>query len=92
MLKPGNLPTDTSTTPFDDSLAKAIEDQLNWLLDNDDIEPLPTDNSRETRDRRRMFVAIARGVIQHLDANAASITIDFGGGVKRSPTFQIDWT
>ena len=52
MLKPGNLPTDTSTANFDDSLGKAIEDQLNYLLGLDHIDPLPTDNSPETRDRR----------------------------------------
>jgi hypothetical protein len=92
MLKPGNLPTTLTPTAFDDSLAEAIEDQLNWLLRNDDIEELPKDDSPETRDRRRMFVAIARGIMQHLNANAASIEIDFGGGVKRNPSFQIDWT
>ena len=92
MLKPGNFPTDTSTVPFDGSLAKAIEDQLNYLLGEDDIPALPTDNSPETRDRRRMFLAIARGVLQHLDANSASIKIDFGGGVTRNPSFEIDWT
>ena len=91
MLKPGNLPSASAPTAFENSLAKAIEDQLNWLLDNDDIEKLPTDDSQETRDRRRMFVAIARGVIQHLNDNRNSIRIDFGSGVVRNPEFDVQW-
>jgi hypothetical protein len=87
MLKPGKLPVAGNTTPFDNSLAAAIEDQLNALLP----QALPKDDSPETRDRRRLFVAIARGVIEHLNANAASIKIHFGGGVTRTPTFEIDW-
>ena len=44
----------------------AIERQLNELLDDDGIDQLPTANTQEARDRRRMFAAIARGVIEHL--------------------------
>lgn len=91
MLKPGNLPANGNTSPFDSSLAAEIEKQLNQLLFDDGIQQLPTDDSPETRDRRRMFVAIARGVIQHLYDNRGSIKIDFGGGVTRSPSLEVDW-
>ena len=91
MLKPGNLPVSSNTSPFDSSLAAEIEKQLNQLLSADGIKELPTDDSPETRDRRRMFVAIARGVIQHLYDNRTSIKIHLGGGITRSPTLDVEW-
>ncbi len=55
----------------ENSMAAAIERQLNDLL----TEPLPTGDSPEARDRRRMFAAIARGVIEHLAANPDALVI-----------------
>jgi hypothetical protein len=55
----------------ENSMAAAIERQLNKLL----VEPLPTVDSPEARDRRRMFAAIARGVIEHLAANPDALVI-----------------
>ncbi|HEY5955636.1 MAG TPA: hypothetical protein VIV60_03740 [Polyangiaceae bacterium] len=78
-LKPGGLgdADDPSDFPnaFANSMAKAMEDALNDLLDDEDKPTLPTDNSPETRDRRLMFVAIARGIVNHLVANEAAFTI-----------------
>jgi len=83
MLKPGGLPVDLGGGVFDDapyanSLAAAIETELNALLSADGLQALPLDNSQDTRDRRRMFVAIARGIVRHLrdNANAIDVTVN----------------
>ena len=57
------------------SMAAAIERQLNDLLADAGLDELPTDDTPEARDRRRMFAAIARGVIEHLAANPQALRI-----------------
>lgn len=75
---------------FTGSMAAAIESELNRLLSNDDLPTLPDDDSQETRDRRRLFVAIARGVVRHLAENNNALTTDIGGGTDRQLEFDID--
>jgi hypothetical protein len=58
---------------FAGSMADEIEQAFNRLLP----EPLPTADSRETRDRRRLFVAIAEGVIKHLDSHSPALNVVF---------------
>lgn len=95
-IRPGNLtivPTDY--TAFADSMAEEIERQLNALLTLDGLATLPADvDDREVRDRRRLFVAIARAVVKHLDERSTSINIDvpdgLGGTVTVHPTFDIE--
>jgi len=75
-IKPGNLklPAIEDYGDFVNSMAKAIEDELNTLLTLDGLPTLPTTpiSDKEIRDRRRLFVAIARGVVRHLrDHNTA---------------------
>jgi hypothetical protein len=57
---------------FDDSMAKAIEDALVQLLG-----PLPTAPEKVVHDRRALFIAISRGVINHLKSKQAALKIDF---------------
>jgi hypothetical protein len=59
----------------ENSMAAAIERQLNDLLDDAGLDRLPTTDSPEARDRRRMFAAIGRGVIEHLAANPEALKI-----------------
>jgi hypothetical protein len=86
-IKPGDLQT---TAEFTDSMAATIEAELNRLLGNDSLPLLPLDDSQETRDRRRLFVAIARGVVRHLVENRLAITVDLGGGTQVSPDFDVE--
>lgn len=95
-IRPGNL----TTTPNDysgyvGSMAAEIETQLNLLLALDDLPTLPTDpDDREVRDRRRLFVAIARAVVKHLDDNRLAIDIlvpdGIGDSVTVHPTFDTE--
>jgi hypothetical protein len=92
-LKPGSMgsPTHTGTpSEFANSMAAAIEGELNSLLQAEGLPMLALDNSTETRDRRRLFVAIARGVLRHLDERRTAITVEDSDGVTSSPEFDID--
>ncbi len=80
MLKPGALPVDLGGGTFDDSpyngsLAAQIEQELNLLLAADGLQTLPLDNTQESRDRRRLFVAIARGMVRHLRDQQTAIDV-----------------
>ena len=93
MLKPGDLPTilgggGVDGTPYVNSMAAEIETQLNQLLAADGLQTLPLDNTQETRDRRRLFVAIARGVVKHLRDNANAIDIHETIGPITHPTLN----
>ena len=95
-IRPGNfssVPNDY--TGFTNSMADEIEQQLNTLLTLDGLPTLSADpGDREVRDRRRLFVAIARAVVKHLNDNRDAIDIDvpdgLGGTVTVNPTFQTE--
>lgn len=71
-LKPGNLTASTNLNDpaFLNSMASEIESELSQLMTNDGLPALSMDASDSSvRDRRRLFVAIARGVVRHLAQN-----------------------
>lgn len=77
-LVPGNLNPGNGTdySLFVNSMAAEIENQLSLLMTNDGLPPLSMDLSDQSvRDRRRLFVAIARGVVLHLAANEDAFVI-----------------
>lgn len=97
-IKPGQMGSPASaSTPsvFADSMAAQIEAAFNALLDAEDLPRMPDDNSKESRDRRRLFVAIARGIVRHLDEHRTAITVTLpSSGGTTSPVFDIegkDW-
>jgi len=78
VLKPGRMGSvGDSGTPaeYAGSMAARIESELNSLLAAAGRPTLPDDNSLETRDRRMLFVAIARGVALHLRENADAFVV-----------------
>ncbi len=77
-LRPGNRgsPAEVGTPgAFANSMAQTMEDELNKLLEAEGRPKVPLDNSAETRDRRMMFIAIARGVVRHLRENQAAFRV-----------------
>ena len=77
-LKAGNLTPspDPNDPAFTDSMAHEIEKALNTLMTNDHLPELSMDASDQSvRDRRRLFVAIARGVVKHLVDNPGAFVI-----------------
>lgn len=83
-IKPGTL------DDFAGSMAEAIEAQLDTMLRAEGQPGLPMDASPETRDRRRLFVAIARGVVAHLKVQESSIVVAYvDDGVNRSASAKL---
>jgi hypothetical protein len=71
-LKAGGLGSAAAggTPPeFAASMAQAMEQALNELLIAEGRDTMSTENTTETRDRRILFVAIARGIVRHLSTN-----------------------
>ena len=69
-LKPGG-----QAPNFAGSMAAAMEEALNKLLEAEDRPTVPDDDSAETRDRRILFLAIAQGIVSHLVANEDAFVI-----------------
>jgi hypothetical protein len=70
------------------SIALAIEQELNLLLAADGLPTLSMGTEEAVRDRRRLFCAIGRGVVRHLVDRRASFEIDVAEGagtVMRHP-------
>jgi hypothetical protein len=85
-LKPGHFRTrEPDETNFDyagfaNSMAEKMEEEMDILLDMDGLPALKDSPSdAEVRDRRRLFVAIARGVVIHLRENEDAITVPHTG-------------
>ena len=81
-IKPGAMGSGNAVgmpPEFAGSLAAAIESVLNSILAAEGKQTFAlNDNSREARDRRMLFVAIAQGVVNHLTANEAAFVIQAG--------------
>lgn len=98
-IRPGDLKEDDKTDYSDyvNSMAAEIERELNRLLRLDDLEPPPGDpdvahpseDDRELRDRRRLFIAIARGVVKHLKDQANAIDIPHDAAITH-PVLHTD--
>ncbi|MFQ5793432.1 MAG: hypothetical protein ACE5JP_00075 [Candidatus Bipolaricaulia bacterium] len=61
---------------FENSMAGEIEKALNDLRAKEGMDPIPLGN----RDRRMLFIAIARGVINHLKNNEQAFQIHLEDG------------
>jgi len=66
-LNAGTMTTDLESEANLDSMADMIDKEFDKLLKADQLTGLSFDmTERMVRDRRRLFVAIARGVVMHL--------------------------
>jgi hypothetical protein len=78
-LRPGGMGAKGSNgdpIEFQNSMAASIESALNALLEADHLQPPPgNNNSDDTRHRRRLFVAIAQGIVRHLVANPDAFVV-----------------
>ncbi len=63
------------------SIALAIEQELNTLLLADGLPMLSSGAEDAVRDRRRLFCAIGRGVVRHLVDRRTAFEIDVDEGV-----------
>lgn len=80
-LSAGDLPQAGATgDPFANSMAAAMENHLSDLLVKDGKPPLAEDKSPDTRDRHRIFVAIAQGIVTYLKAHEGAISVTIPAG------------
>lgn len=61
---------------FADSMAEEMEKALNQVREEEGMSALPTGD----RDRRMLFIAIARGVINHLQKKQEGLTVSVTDG------------
>lgn len=68
-----------ATPTADDTMAAAIERALISLMTTgpEQLEAPPTDDTPESRQRRLLFAAIARGVVSHLKAHPEAFEVVF---------------
>ncbi len=67
-----------SLNDFADSMAQEIEKALDEVWTEADLPPLPdpaTANKQDLNNRRILFIAIARGVLRHLQKHQDSFQI-----------------
>ena len=98
VLDPGNMrqPADLGhqiPADFERTMASAIENAFRALLDQDGMRTFAVDtNSNDARDRRRLLVAIAQGVVRHLVDNAGAFQVtgtdSSGGQISASLTIN----
>ncbi|HTN98639.1 MAG TPA: hypothetical protein VL101_16810 [Nordella sp.] len=83
-LKPGSLAN------FANSMAAEIESELDAMMTADGLPPMSMDESEQSvRDRRRFFIAIARGVVRHIEQRKAAIQV-FCEHNKTKPVTIVD--
>jgi len=82
-----------ASTPveFQDSLASLIEDRYWALLDPDNRFDRTT-NAETDRDRRRLFVAIAQGIVDYLHAHPGAFRVEPSGNLPADTRIEIDRT
>jgi hypothetical protein len=100
LLRPGRMgsagdPLDARPPDFANSMADAIDSAFRELLVLEGMTPFDLEtNTKEARDRRRLFVAIAQGVIRHLTDQGAALTVVTSSNVPTGERIQVqvDWT
>jgi hypothetical protein len=91
-LVPGALGDPTATgkpAAFAGSMADAIETAMHDLLPPEQQFD-PNDNSKESRDRRILFVAIAQGVVSYLNAHADAFIVTHTTGAAVTHSVDLD--
>lgn len=73
--------TQVFSAPSEDTMAATIERELIALMTGapDHLGAPPTDDTKESRQRRLLFAAIARGVVAHLKAHPEALEVVFTG-------------
>jgi len=69
-------PVNVRPPDFANSMADAMDTAFHNLLSAEGMKTFDVDtNSKEARDRRRLFVAIAQGILRHLTDNAGAFVM-----------------
>lgn len=94
-LRPGTMgsaadPLNAKPPDFANSMADAMDSAFRELLVLEGMTPFDINtNARDARDRRRIFVAIAQGVIRHLKDHGAALTVVNSANVPTGERIQV---
>ena len=96
-IKPGQFPNGiiSDYSSFTGSMADEMDKALRQLMLTDGLGDISMDPSDpDVRHRRRLFVAIARGIVRHLQAQETSfeITLPLVGNPVVTPDIVVDMT
>lgn len=95
-LRPGKMgsvsdPANAKPPDFANSMADAMETALRALLVGEGMSGFDLNtNSKEARDRRLIFVAIAQGVVRHLKDHGGALTVVDALNVPTGETIQVE--
>jgi len=65
---------------FADSMAEEMEKALNQVRVEAGLDPFPIGDPDRDRDRRLLFIAIARGIINHLEKKEKAFMVTVNSG------------
>jgi hypothetical protein len=83
-------PLNARPPDFANSMAEAMDSAFRELLVLEGMTAFEIDtNAKEARDRRRLFVAIAQGVIRHLKDQGAALTVVTATNVPTGERIQV---
>ena len=96
-IKPGNYPNGVISdySSFAGSMADEMDKALRQLMLTDGLGDISMDPADpDVRHRRRLFIAIARGIARHLEAqeSAFKITLPLLGNPVVTPDIAVDMT
>jgi hypothetical protein len=94
-LKPGGMgdasdPLNARPSEFANSMADAMDSAFHALLAAEGTTFELETNSKEARDRRRLFVAIAQGVVRHLWEHGKALTVVNSLNNPTGETIQVE--
>jgi hypothetical protein len=89
--KMGPAASPTTPTEFIDSMAQRIEDAY-WALLAPEQRFDRSTNSEMDRDRRRIFVAIAQGVVEHMHDHQGAFRVEANSPLPTNIRIEIDRT
>lgn len=95
LMQSATLLSDGKPSDFAASMAEAIENALWTLMQQDGMNQFDKNtNSSDARDRRRILIAVAQGVVRHLVDNQAAFQItgtdSLGGTITASVTIAFN--
>lgn len=89
--KMGSAASATTPNEFVNSMAQRIEDAYWALLAPEQLFDRST-NSEQDRDRRRIFVAIAQGVVEHMHDHQGAFRVVADSALPVNIRIEIDRT
>ena len=95
LMQSSTMLPDGKPSDFASSMAEAMENALWTLMQSDGMNTFDKNtNSNDARDRRRILLAIAQGVVRHLADNQGAFQVigtdSAGGAITATVSIAVD--